>query len=63
MPKDILVFVDKDDNTGDDGTLMMVMLKRRQCFSWSPMSYRWMLLLIMMMAVMVMVNINVGHDD
>ena len=56
MPLNILVVVDKDDNAGDDGMVIMVMLKRRQCFSWSPMSDRWMLLLIMMMAVMVMVN-------
>ena len=63
MPKDILVVVDKDDNAGDDGMLMMVMLKRRQCFSWSPMSYRWMLLLIMMMALIVMVSIIMRHDD
>ena len=60
MPKDILVVVDKDDNAGDDGMLMMVMLKRRQCFSWSPLSFHWMLLLIMMM---VIVNIIVRDDD
>ena len=58
MPKDILVVVDKDDIAGDDWMLMIVMLKRRQCFSWSPLSYRWMLL-----TLMVMLNIIVRHDD